>query len=70
MFQHQSDCATNGFDMPNVGIVHADHCSCSESEWLCPRCGVRLTVPSDIVYVEHWCADNLIQSLNVVEVKI
>ena len=65
--EHQSDCMTNGFDMPGRGVIVARHCSCGENEWLCPRCGLRRTLLSDIAYVEHWCADGEIQSLNAVK---
>ena len=66
--EHQSDCVTNGFDMPDVGIVFADRCSCDEAHWVCPRCGLRRVVASDIGYIEHWCADGEIQSLDVLEI--
>ena len=63
MAKHQSDCMTNGFDMSDVGITFARHCSCSENQWVCPRCGLRRVISSDIGYVEHWCADGKIQAL-------
>ena len=60
---HASDCITNGFDMPLQGIVHATHCSCSESGWQCRRCSISYNLPANVSYIEHWCPDDVIQAL-------